>query len=382
MGQPQRTRKILRFGVLSVLCGSTYLMCVVAAQTNPAQAPAMVEQVFKDVRVLKGISVSEFMTTMGFFSASVGADCTGCHVPESGGSWARYADDHPQKETARRMVQMTAAINQAYFGRRVITCYSCHRGARRPGMSPSLEEVYGTPLLREPEEIVKPAAGAPDAARIFDRYILAIGGADRLKRITSVTAKGTYEGYEDSEKRPVELFAKAPNQRTLIVQTADGAQTTTYSGDAGWNAAPIAQRPVEMLALAGDELDGARLDAQLLFPAGIAAFLNDWRVGFPVTIGDRDADVVQGLTSRRSPVKLYFDQESGLLVRQVRYVDTPPGRAPTQIDYEDYRDVAGVKMPFRWKVTWLDGRATLELTDVQANAAIDESRFARPIARR
>jgi hypothetical protein len=63
-------------------------------------------------------------------------------------------------------------------------------------------------------------------------------------------------------------------------------------------------------------------------------------------------------------------------------VDTPPGRAPTQIDYEDYRTVAGVKIPFRWTVTWLDGRSTFELTDVQPNAAIDEQRFARPIVGR
>jgi hypothetical protein len=245
-------------------------------------------------------------------------------------------------------------------------------------MTPSLEDVYGTPLLREPEEIVKPAPGMPAADEILDKYIRAIGGADRLAKITSLTAKGTYEGYEDSEKRAVELFARAPNRRTLVIHTADGDNTTTYNGDAGWSVAPIAQRPVEVLTLARDELDGARLDAQLLFPAGLKGFLSDWRVGFPVAIDDRDADVVQGLTSRRSPVKLYFDQESSLLVRQVRYVDTPPGRAPTQIDYGDYRDVAGVKLPFRWKITWLDGRATIEWTDVQANTPIDASRFTRP----
>jgi hypothetical protein len=349
-----------------------------ARSQTPPDKPLMAAQVFKDVQVLKGISVSEFMTTMGFFSAAVGADCTGCHVPESGGSWAKYADDHPQKETARRMVQMTAAINQAYFGRRVITCYSCHRGARRPGMTPSLEDVYGAPLLREPEEIAVQARGMPPAEQILEKYIQALGGAARLAAMTSFTARGTYEGYEDSEKRAIELFVKAPAQRTLIVHTADGDNATVVNGDAGWSAAPIAQRPVEVMALAGDDLDGARLDAQLSFPAGIGQLLAEWRVGFPVTIGDRDVDVVQGLTARRSPVKLYFDQESGLLVRQVRYVDTPPGRAPTQIDYEDYRTVAGVKMPFRWKVTWLDGRSTFELTDVQANASIDEQRFARP----
>ena len=77
-------------------------------------------------------------------------------------------------------------------------------------------------------------------------------------------------------------------------------------------------------------------------------------------------------------MKLYFDSTSGLLVRLVRYSDSPVGRNPTQVDYEDYRDVAGVKMPFRWTVTWTDGQTMTELTEIQANIPIDASRFARP----
>jgi outer membrane lipoprotein-sorting protein len=76
-------------------------------------------------------------------------------------------------------------------------------------------------------------------------------------------------------------------------------------------------------------------------------------------------------------VNFYFD-ESGLLVRVVRFVDTAVGRVPTQTDYSDYRDVAGVKLPFKWIATWTDGQATTELTEVQPNTAIDASRFARP----
>jgi hypothetical protein len=357
--------------------------CLLAAAAVRSQAPTdkplMAEQVFKDVQVLKGISVSEFMTTMGFFSASVGADCTGCHVPESGGSWERYADDHPQKTMARRMVQMTAAINQAYFGRRVITCYSCHRGVRRPEMTPSLAELYGAPLLREAEEILKPVPGMPSADELLDKYIAAIGGAKQLGAITSFVAKGTYEGYEDSEKRPIELFARAPNQRTLIVHTPDGDNTTTFNGTAAWTAAPISQRPVQVLTLAGHELEGAQLDAVLTFPGRVKQALTDWRVGV-AELDDSEVYVVQGYTAGKAPVKLYFDMESGLLVRQVRYADSRIGRQPTQVDYSEYREVSGVKIPFRWRVTWLDGRSTFELTDVQANVPVDASRFARPAA--
>jgi hypothetical protein len=135
---------------------------------------------------------------------------------------------------------------------------------------------------------------------------------------------------------------------------------------------------VPVLALADGDLEGAKLDGELSFPARIKQALSQWRVGFPDTIDDRDVQVAQGITAGGSPVKLYFDQESGLLVRLVRYSDSPVGRIPTQIDYADYREVSGIKMPFRWKVTWLDGRSTIELTEVQPNAPIDAAKFARP----
>src|SRR5205085_8475691 len=69
---------------------------------------------------------------------------------------------------------------------------------------------------------------------------------------------------------------------------------------------------------------------------------------------------------------------AGLLVRQVRYTDSPVGMNPTQVDYADYRDVAGVKMPFKWTVTWTDGRSVIQLTDVKANAPVDAAKFAKP----
>jgi hypothetical protein len=65
----------------------------------------------------------------------------------------------------------------------------------------------------------------------------------------------------------------------------------------------------------------------------------------------------------------------------VRYTNSPVGRIPTRVDYSDYRDVGGVKMPFKWTVTWLDGRETFELTDVQPNVAIDAAKFGKPAAR-
>ena len=362
---------------------TTAAVCLLGAalarsQNRPEQKPLMAEDVFQNVRVLRGIPVSQFMATMGFFSASLGENCTFCHVEESGGSWERYADDNAHKETARRMIGMMTAMNKSYFGgRRMLTCYSCHRGSERPRVTPDLVELYGPPLLGEPDEIAA-APEAPAAETILNKYIEALGGTRRLASLTSFAAKGTYQGYAETEKSPVELWAKAPNQRVTIVHSPNGDITTIYDGRGGWTAAPKTDRPVPVLALSGADLEAARLDAELSFPTGIKQALSGWRVGFPGNIDDRDVDVVQGMSAGRSPVKLYFDKESGLLVRLVRYLESPVGLNPTQIDYSDYREVAGVKMPFRWTVTWLDGRATTELSEVQANVPVDAGKFVRP----
>jgi outer membrane lipoprotein-sorting protein len=350
-------------------------------QTRPEPKPLMSEEAFKNVKVLKGIPVSQFMATMGFFSASLGENCTHCHVEESGGNWAKYADDNANKETARRMIGMMAAINKSYFGgRRVLTCYSCHRGLDRPKVIPNLVELYGPPLPQEADEITEQAPKQPSADQVLDKFIQALGGAQKLAGLTSFVAKGTSQAYGETDKYPAELFAKAPGQRTLIVHTPNGDSTTTYDGRNGWTAAPPTDRPVPLLALSGDDLDGAKLDAELCFPTRLKQVLTEWRVGPPDKIDNRAVVVVQGRSATRSPVRLFFDKESGLLVRLVRYTDSPVGLNPTQIDYADYREVAGVKMPFRWTVTWLDGRSSIELTEVQPNVPLDAAKFARPAA--
>jgi photosynthetic reaction center cytochrome c subunit len=352
------------------------------AQTSPAPKPVMVEDVFKDVRILKGISVNEFMATMGFFSASLGTSCTHCHVDESGGNWARYADDTANKKTARAMMAMASAIDKSYFaGRRVLTCYSCHRGGERPLVTPSLAELYGTPPTPEPDQLLAGGENTKSAEQILDKYIQALGGEKRLDALTTFVAKGVFQSYGSPQKSPVEVFFKAPNQRTMIVHNSEGDTASTFDGHAGWVAAPATDRPVTLTALSGGDLDGARLDAELSSPARIKQALRQWRVGNPASIDDHEMDVVQGTSDGRYPVNLYFDSQTGLLARMVRYADSPVGLSPTQIDYADYREIAGIKLPFRWTVTWLDGRSIIALSEVRPNVPIDAGTFARPAHR-
>jgi photosynthetic reaction center cytochrome c subunit len=355
-----------------------------SAKAGTDQKPQMSEEAFKNIQVLRGIPVNEFMGTMGFFSAALSMNCTDCHVTESAGNWDRYADDTPLKQTARRMVLMENLINRADFGGvRMVTCYTCHRGFQRPEVTPSLAEQYGAPPPEDPDR-VEVLAGAPDspsaAEQILDKFIQAVGGAQQLAKLSSFAAKGTYTGFDTNfQKVPSEIFAKAPNQRTMTNHAPGGDNTTTYDGREAWIAA--ADKPQALIMLTGGDLDGARVDADLSFPALLKQDLSKWHAGFPpVTIDDRAVQVIEGTAAGGTRVKLFFDKNSGLLVRQARFIDTAVGFIPLHVDYSDYRAVSGVKMPFHWTVTWVDGQSTTELTDVQPNVAVAAAKFVKPAA--
>src|SRR6185436_10535068 len=176
-----------------------------APQQAAQEAPLISDQYFKNVQVLKGLPVDEFLETMGMFAASTGMNCTDCHIPESGGSWERYADDNQLKRTTRGMVAMVAALNKTYFGgQQRITCYSCHNGNRRPKVIPSLALQYAVnPIIDDPYELTQNSPGAPTIDAVLDKYIAAVGGAARLKGMTAWVAEGTYTGFDDFDMYPV-----------------------------------------------------------------------------------------------------------------------------------------------------------------------------------
>lgn len=340
------------------------------------QSPA--EQTFKNIQVLKGIPVDQFMATMNVFSAATGLNCTDCHTEESGGDWAKYAVDNPLKQRARAMVVMMNTINRTNFGgRQVVTCVTCHRGVPRPMVMPSLDLLYSELPPDEPGDIITQAPRQPSADQILDRYIDAAGGASRLSGVTSLAGKGTFVGFDEAEKTPFELAARAPGQRRTIVRGRSGDTITTVDGRSAWMAAPLSDRPVPLTEITGQELEGLLVESRTLFPANIKQSLTGWRVGFPTVIGDRDVHVVQGTTPRGAVVTLCFDQDTGLLTRLIRFSDSPVGRVVTRVDYDDYREVGGIIFPFAWKVTWLGGRSVYQLASVEANGDVPASTFTR-----
>jgi hypothetical protein len=210
---------------------------------------------------------------------------------------------------------------------------------------------------------------------VFNKYMQALGGAQRLAGITGFVARGTYEGFNTGGNQfPIEIVAKAPNLRAQVVRTPEGDAIKTFDGRAAW--AAEGWRPLPLLMLTGGNLEAARLETMQWFPANIRPAFSQWQVS-GTTIDGNAVTLLQGQNAGQLPVNFYFDS-AGLLVRIVRWNRTAVGTVPMQFEYSDYRDVAGVKMPFQIVLTWTDGQNTIALTDIQPNATLDASRFARP----
>jgi photosynthetic reaction center cytochrome c subunit len=343
-------------------------VCVVIvgalAQSQPPTDSGVktTDQVFKNIQILKGVPADQLMPTMGFISASLGVGCDHCHV-----AGAPEKDDKDPKLFAREMMKMMFAINKNNFeGKREVTCYSCHHGERDP---------VSVPVITAEE--VKPAKPVPapklTAQETLDKYVQALGGADAVQKISSRVEKGKTTTF-GGRQFPLEVFTKGPGKWASYLHLPPGDNATIFDGQGGWIAIP--GRPVRELS-AGD-LDAARLDADLQFPLTIKQTFTELKLNGTEKIDGHDTLVVTGQRTDLPPISFYFDQQSGLLVREVRYHETPLGHFPTQIDYSDYRDSGGTKVPFQRVVARPGMRFVTQLEEVQNNVPIDDAKFAKP----
>jgi hypothetical protein len=346
-----------------------------ARQAGQEQGPLMSEAVFKNIQVLKGIPVDEFMDTMGMFASSLGYDCVSCHSGDIYTNRAAFAESTPLIQRARQMIVMMNAINKTYFaGQPRVSCFTCHNAKNRPEFIPNLALQYGE-VMDDPNSMRIFPETRTTVEQVFDKYIQALGGAQRLAAVSGFVARGTYEGFNTGGNAfPIEITARAPNQRTQVVRTPEGDAVKTFDGRSAW--AAEGWRPLPLLALTGGNLEAARLEAMQLFPTNIRPAFTQWQIS-STTIDGNVVQLLQGQNAGQLPVNFYFDQ-AGLLVRIVRWNRTAVGTVPMQFEYGDYRDVAGVKMPFRMVLTWTDGQNTIVLNDIQPNTAINAARFARP----
>ena len=337
-------------------------------QSLRAQAPEAktAEQVYKNIVELKGTPAEQLMPAMQFIAVSLGVECTFCHVQGK-----MELDEKPEKKTARSMMAMTAAINKdSFHGQRQITCYSCHHGSSHPAGIPPVLESDAAP---RPETRTAPPAGAAMTADdIVAKYVAALGGADAIRKITSRIQTGTL--HAGANEMPIEVFTKAPNKRVSITRMGDSQSFTAFDGTAGWLGST--GRPAREMSPA--ESQAAGLDAEFYLATRLKEIFPQLRRGRPEQIGGAECQMLMAGGPGRLPVRLYFDSQSGLLVRSVRYADTSMGRMPTQIDYADYREVDGVKIPFRWTLSRPNGRFTIQIADVKSNVPVDDAKFAKP----
>jgi photosynthetic reaction center cytochrome c subunit len=343
----------------------------IAAASRPALGQAAetktAEQAFKNITQLKGTPADQLVPAMQFISSSLGVECEFCHVRGK-----MDVDEKPAKKTARDMMAMTAAINKNSFGGRgQVTCYSCHHGSTHPAnMPPVLES--DAPAHSEARPV--PAGGtAPAVDEIADKYVAALGGADAIRKVTSRAMTGKI--LAGGNETPIDVITKAPNKRISITHMANGGESiTAFDGTSGWLA--NTGRPAREMS--GPESGAASLDAEFYLALRLKEIFTQLRRGRPEQIAGAECETLIGTGPGRPPVRLYFDKNSGLLVRMVRIAETPVGRNPTQIDYADYREVEGVKIPFRWTLSRPNGRFTIQIADAKANVPVDDAKFAKP----
>jgi photosynthetic reaction center cytochrome c subunit len=329
-------------------------------------APKTASQQFKNIQVLKDIPADQLIPAMQFITASLGVDCEYCHVEH-----AFDKDDKKPKVAARKMMEMMITINNENFeSHRVVTCYTCHQGGSHPISIPVIAEHEKKPEMMEGSMVSATGNPAPDS--LLDQYLAALGGADALKKIKSRVAKGTVTALDD-QHMPIDIYAKAPDMRVSVMHTKEGESVTAFNGKVGWLSVPGRAHMMN-----AQESFGARMDADLAFAIDVKSLYTKWETLPGEKIDGHETWLVVGHKEGEPPLKLYLDQKSNLLVRLIRYTDSPLGYNPTQIDYADYRAADRIKIPYRWTIARPGNRFTIQVEQLQQNVPVDDAKFVPP----
>ncbi|HLJ50101.1 MAG TPA: c-type cytochrome [Bryobacteraceae bacterium] len=337
--------------------------------SQPAPEGKTAEEAFKNITQLKGVPADQLGPAMQFIATSLGVECSFCHVQGK-----MEADDKRPKKTAREMMAMTAEINKTAFGgRQQVTCYSCHHGVSHPQSIPPVLD-SGLPVHPTAPAAAPATSASTTADDIIANYLKAIGGADAVQKVTTRVMNGKI--LANGSESPIEVITKAPNKRITITHMGNGESYTAFDGTGGWMG--NSGRPAREMSSA--ESGAAGIDAEFALALHVKELFPQLRRGRPEDIAGTECETLFGSGPGRPAVRLFFDKNTGLLMRMVRYAETPVGRMPTQIDYADYREVEGVKIPFRWTLSRPNGRFTIQIAEVKANVPVEDSRFAKPAA--
>ena len=354
---------------------SLKVAAALAGQTGPSGTSEPVsshpiltaEKRYKNIQALKGIPADQLIPAMRSMTQSLGVQCSYCHIPN------HFEDDTKKtKHTARKMMQMMSTINSGSFdGVRAVTCYSCHRGAPQPESTP---EIVPAPeresaSIRSIDKDV--AAALPTADEIVEKYVHAMGGAAAIEAVLTRQEHGTLTS--GGTTAPVEILDKFPDRHALIRRSPKREDFTILNGRRGWFGTSGSIHDLE-----SSELDNGEIAADLHLPLVLDRVFGKLLLEYPTKSGQRNTYVLLGGSPGTPAAKLFFDQESGLLIRIVQFIDSPLGRIETETDYDDYRIVDGVKVPFRLRLSEGNETSTVQVEEVLENVPIEDQRFEKP----
>lgn len=229
----------------------------------------------------------------------------------------------------------------------------------------------------KPAEAPPAVESLPTADHILAAYVDALGGKAAIEKITSRLTKGTFEIPAMGAAGDFENYAKTPN-KTILTFTLPGFGIFQqgFDGTVAW-----AQDPTSGLReLTGVELAAVKLDADFYREIRRKELYPTLKVRGKEKIGDRTAYVIEATPAEGATETWYFDTETGLLLRTNVERETPQGKIPTEISYEDYKDVGGVKMPMTIRQSTPIFTLTIRVTEVKLNIEIDDAKFKKPAA--
>ncbi len=336
----------------------------VSAQ-QATQQPKTAEQAFKNIKVIKNMPASQLQSAMSFMAASLGVDCSYCHTPP-----AMEKDEKATKETARRMLTMVDEINKNFGDKISVTCATCHRGKPKPVIVPPLPSI-STPFPKKSANDNPQLL--PTVTEILDRYIKELGGIQALNKITTRVRKGSVEvaGLQGS----FEFYEAAPNKALLtgLLPPPAGSVQQAYDGNRGW-----VKNSSGIFDMSGDGLVQVRREWVFNSDINLKEQFNSMDVIGRERIDGREFYVVQGTRPEGLVERLYFDVSTGLLTR--RYSETPTyfGSLPNTTDFDDYRKVGDVKLPF--VVRKVRGGTILQqnISEYRLNIKVDDAWFKKP----
>lgn len=338
------------------------------ASTQVSSSPAWTaEQRFKNIQVLKGIPADQLLPAMRSITQSLGVGCSYCHVAD------HFEDDTKKtKQTARKMMQMMSTINRRSFdGVRAVTCYSCHRGAPKPESTPEVVRApEGEPAaIRSIDKNV--AATLPTADEIVGKYIQAVGGAAAIEAVLTRDERGIVTSGGTTAQ--VEILDKFPDRHAVIRHSTKSADFTIFNGRSGWFGTSGSIHDFE-----SSELEAREIAVDLHLPVVLDRAFGELRAEYPTKLGDRETYVLSGESPGKPAAKFLFDQQTGLLMRIVEFIDSPLGLVETKTDYDDYRIVDGVRVPFRLRSREGNETSTVQIEEVLQNVPLEDKRFEKP----